>query len=297
MNTFFETNINELTTLDNKANKWLIGYDTTLDDQAKFNLSKFVTTNADGYISTIDNAPIKILRATFSEQTEFLSKVAFINTVTSHTNRDVEVVQENDGEGFCFLVIKHDNSSQPIKSLTINLNTSDITVSKDLTVKGKITTPTVCLNRYNTLQKGGELSFARSVDNKAFWHNDCFGNTEIPALRWFHSGSVKLTLETNGTLTAAGDLAAFSDLKSKTNIKTIENALNKVIAMRGVEFEKLDDKTKHVGVIAQEIEAVLPQVVREVNGLKTVAYGNVVGVLIEAIKELSSQVNELKKQS
>lgn len=296
MNTFFETNIKELTTLDNKSNKWLIGYDTTIDEQAKFNLSKFVTTDADGFISTQDNAPIKLLRASFSEQTEFSSKAVF-KTLTSHFNENVEVVQENNGQTFCFLIIKHDDSAEQTKAVTVNLNTSNVDIAKDLHVKGKIATPSICLSRYNTLQKGGELSFARSIDNKAFWHNDCFGINEYPVLRWFHSGSVKLNLDPNGTLTASGDLAAFSDVKSKTNIKTIENALSKVISMRGVEFEKLDDKTKHVGVIAQEIESVLPQVVREVNGLKTVAYGNMVGVLIEAIKELSKQLNELKAET
>ena len=293
MNTFFDTNIKELTTVDNKSNKWLIGYDTTLDDQAKFNLSKFVTTDADGFISTQDNALIKILRASFSEYAEFNSKAVF-KTAISHFSENVEVIQENNDETFCFSIRKHDDPSQQTQAITVNLNTSNVDIAKELHVKGKIATPNVCLNRYNTLQKGGELSFARPIDNKEFWHNDCFGINEFPVLRWFHSGSVKLNLDPNGTLTASGDLAAFSDVKSKTNIKTIENALSKVINMRGVEFEKLDDDTKHIGVIAQEIESVLPQVVREVNGLKTVAYGNIVGVLIEAIKDLSKQLNELK---
>ena len=293
MNTFFDTNIKELTTVDNKSNKWLIGYDTTLDDQAKFNLSKFVTTDADGFISTQDNALIKILRASFSEYAEFNSKAVF-KTAISHFSENVEVIQENNDETFCFSIRKHDDPSQQTQAITVNLNTSNVDIAKELHVKGKIATPNVCLNRYNTLQKGGELSFARPIDNKEFWHNDCFGINEFPVLRWFHSGSVILNLDPNGTLTASGDLAAFSDVKSKTNIKTIENALSKVINMRGVEFEKLDDDTKHIGVIAQEIESVLPQVVREVNGLKTVAYGNIVGVLIEAIKDLSKQLNELK---
>ena len=294
MNTFFD--IKELTTLDNKSNKWLIGYDTTLDDEAKFNLSKFVTTDADGFISTIDNAPIKILRASFSEEVEISSKVVFKPSILDF-GKQLELIQENIGEAFCFLVTNNNADSEPRETLTIDLNTSNINILKDLNVEGKVNTSNICLKRQNSLQKGGELSFARSIDNNPFWHNDCFGNNEMPSLRWYNSGSNRLNLDANGTLTASGDLAAFSDLKFKTNVKTIKNALDKVISMRGVEFEKTDDHTQHIGVIAQEVETILPQVVREVDGVKTVAYGNMVGILIEAIKELSKQLNELKAET
>jgi hypothetical protein len=83
----------------------------------------------------------------------------------------------------------------------------------------------------------------------------------------------------------------------KENIVTIDSALNKVEQMRGVYFNKIDDetKTRNVGVIAQEMEEVLPEVVytRE-DGMKSVAYANIVGVLIEAIKELKAEIDILK---
>ena len=69
--------------------------------------------------------------------------------------------------------------------------------------------------------------------------------------------------------------------------------------MRGVTFERTDDEGRtSMGVIAQEIEKIIPEVVREDNSedkIKSVAYGNMVGVLIEAIKELKSEIEELKK--
>ena len=99
-----------------------------------------------------------------------------------------------------------------------------------------------------------------------------------------------------GTFTASGDICAYSDASLKTNIETIEGALGRVEAIRGVTFERIEDGSTSVGVVAQELEAVLPEAVHtDANGTKMVAYGNVTGLLIEAVKELSAQVAELKK--
>lgn len=95
-----------------------------------------------------------------------------------------------------------------------------------------------------------------------------------------------------GSITAVGNVSAYSDERLKTNVRTVDNALDKVSQMRGVYFDK-DDKAS-VGVIAQEMEKVLPEVVED-GEYKSVAYGNIVGVLIEAIKELKAEIEELKK--
>ncbi len=105
------------------------------------------------------------------------------------------------------------------------------------------------------------------------------------------------TLDVNGTIRATGDVIAYSDERVKENIKTIDNSLEKVNQLRGVEFNKIGEDKKSIGVIAQEIEKVIPEVVYEdKDGMKSVAYGNITGVLIEAIKELKTEVEELKKQ-
>jgi hypothetical protein len=104
-------------------------------------------------------------------------------------------------------------------------------------------------------------------------------------------------LDVSGTIRATGDVIAYSDIRVKENIKTIDNALNKVKALRGVEYNKIDNTEKSIGVIAQEIEEVIPQVVKEDDqGMKSVAYGNITAVLIEAIKEQQKQIDELKNQ-
>lgn len=98
-------------------------------------------------------------------------------------------------------------------------------------------------------------------------------------------------VEVNGTLTAT-EVTATSDERLKSDIQTIDNALDKVMNMRGVSYTKQAEKG--IGVIAQEIEKVLPEVVTD-GEYKSVAYGNIVGVLIEAIKEQQKQIDELKK--
>jgi len=104
-------------------------------------------------------------------------------------------------------------------------------------------------------------------------------------------------LDVSGTIRATGDVIAYSDIRVKENIKTIDNAIDKVKALRGVEYNKIDSTEKSIGVIAQEIEEVIPEVVREDDqGMKSVAYGNITAVLIEAIKEQQKQIDELKKQ-
>jgi len=104
-----------------------------------------------------------------------------------------------------------------------------------------------------------------------------------------------------GTITASGDITAYSDIRVKENIEVIENALEKVKAIRGVTFNRTDlenDKgARHAGVIAQEVLEVLPEVVRTNDkGMYSVAYGNMVGLLIEGMKEQQLQIEELKNK-
>ena len=112
---------------------------------------------------------------------------------------------------------------------------------------------------------------------------------------WYINGGQELTLNSSGDLTATGNVTAYSDERLKTNIHTVEDALNMVCDMRGVFFEK--DGQPSVGVIAQEMQKSLPEVVHDDGEYLSVAYGNIVGVLIEAIKELKYEVEELRNAS
>ena len=96
---------------------------------------------------------------------------------------------------------------------------------------------------------------------------------------------------------ALGKSLPSSDERLKENIHTIQDPLKKVSALRGVTFDFKEDKKKQIGVIAQEVEKIIPEVVGEnYDGYKGVQYGNLVGLLIEAIKEQQEQINELKNE-
>jgi len=108
---------------------------------------------------------------------------------------------------------------------------------------------------------------------------------------------------TNGNIVTVGDITAFgtvSDRNRKENIVKIENALDKVSQISGYTFNYIGDDTPMTGVIAQELEEVLPEVVYETEAVdgtqsKAVRHGNIVGLLIESIKELKAEIEELKK--
>jgi len=121
-------------------------------------------------------------------------------------------------------------------------------------------------------------------------------------------------LTVTGSITATGDITAFStsDARLKTNVETINNALDKVASLRGITYSwnemglsSFDVEPvppylmdREVGLIAQEVQEVLPEVVvTRTNGYLAMRYERVVPLLVEAIKELRQQVNELRKVS
>ena len=101
-----------------------------------------------------------------------------------------------------------------------------------------------------------------------------------------------------GNILASEDVTAYSDESLKTDISTISGAINIVTQLRGVNYTKKSTQRDSTGVIAQEVQKVLPSVVHEdpATGLLSVAYGNMIGVLIEAVKEQQDEIVELKQQ-
>lgn len=127
---------------------------------------------------------------------------------------------------------------------------------------------------------------------------------------WYLDGNLDMRLESDGDLHADGDIVAYStttsDERLKTDITVVENALEKVKSIRGVEFTYINDGKRSAGVIAQEVEKVLPQAVREKalplqmgvedeTEYKVLQYDQLHALLIEAVKELSNEIEELKR--
>lgn len=126
------------------------------------------------------------------------------------------------------------------------------------------------------------------------WFLDTSGNVG------FFDNSRSLTRfqsDTSGNFTATGNVAAYSDKRLKTNIETIDNALARVKKLSGVTYNRKDIEqgVRHMGLIAQDVQRVAPETVRTgPDGYLSVAYGNLVGLLVEAVKELASEVETLK---
>jgi len=100
---------------------------------------------------------------------------------------------------------------------------------------------------------------------------------------------------TFASIVSSGNVTAYSDLKLKTEIHTIKNPLDMVTKLRGVNYKWLNNGQPDIGVIAQEVEEVIPEIVKETDdGIKTVDYGRMVCVLIESIKELNAKVKILE---
>jgi hypothetical protein len=109
--------------------------------------------------------------------------------------------------------------------------------------------------------------------------------------------SAALVIASNGYVTMQYGFGFTSDERIKTNIKTIENALDKTLLLRGVEYNdfRIEPERKRIGLIAQEVELIVPEVVRtDDNGMKSIEYQNLIGLLVEAIKDQQKQINELK---
>ena len=130
------------------------------------------------------------------------------------------------------------------------------------------------------------------VQDKDFIVKGNDGGSQIAALT--------LDMSAAGAATFNNDITAFSDRRLKTDIEPITNALPKVMQMQGVYYKRNDveDAREQIGVIAQDMEAIVPEVVLTADDdmqTKSVDYGKLCAVLIESIKELKAEIDELKK--
>jgi hypothetical protein len=101
------------------------------------------------------------------------------------------------------------------------------------------------------------------------------------------------SVDANGDFTATGNLTANSDIRLKRDLHVIPHAVDKVRRLTGYTFTRIDSGARQTGLIAQDVERVLPEAVLQGEHL-SVAYGNLVGLLVEAIKELDLELSKLK---
>lgn len=116
---------------------------------------------------------------------------------------------------------------------------------------------------------------------------------------WKNSANTNVMyVDNSGNLVASGDVTTNSDVMLKENIVNIENAIDMVKSLNGVTFTRKSDPNhkRSIGLIAQDVEELIPEAVAENGGIKSVAYGNLVAVLVEAIKEQQKEIDELKEK-
>jgi hypothetical protein len=147
--------------------------------------------------------------------------------------------------------------------------------------------------RYPLLADGiNPATTAQYIDNNGLVYNtntNCLGiGSTTPTSRLDIIGDVKVV----GIVTAS-DFNSSSDIKLKTNIKTITNPIEKVLQISGVNFNWKETGKASMGVIAQEVEKVLPELVSDADP-KSVNYNGLIGLLIECIKDQQRQIDELK---
>jgi hypothetical protein len=136
-----------------------------------------------------------------------------------------------------------------------------------------------------TIDSAGVMEIGRYID----FHNTD-GDTTDYTYRIDNTSTGNLSF--SGNITAVGNVTTNSDEKLKENVITIKNALDKVLSLRGVEYDRIDSGEHQIGLIAQEVEKIIPEVVYG-DETKSVAYANLVSLLIEAIKEQQTEINNL----
>ena len=177
-------------------------------------------------------------------------------------------------------------------------NTGD-TASGDITFSGGTGAVTLAANSDIRATTGTWTGEAGSNTGKIQYHSNHWYFQSQSSWHFRNgSGTNRVSIDSSGNLSANGTVTASSDIKLKKNISTIDNALDKVNLLRGVEFDYIENGNHNIGVIAQEVEAVLPDLVHtnEETDTKSVAYSNLTAVLIEAVKELTAEVNTLKAE-
>ena len=200
-----------------------------------------------------------------------------------------------------------DDNITTAKVLDANITTAKIADDAITTAKildANVTTAKLADDSVTAAKVASDL---RAVQYIGLDSTDYMSFTDNTQIDLYINNSNEFRFEADGDFHADGDVIAYStttpsDERLKENVKVIENPLEKLDKLRGVTFDWIDREDKRSGgIIAQELEKVMPELVREVDSLKNedsfkaVDYNGLIGLLIEAVKELSDKCNNCKK--
>ena len=224
----------------------------------------------------------------------------------ARSNIDVYSTGESDG--------RYLNESSNLSDLSNNLTArSNLDVYSKADVYTKSQTDTKYAQRSNNLSDLQSSATARSnldvyskgesngrylgTNDKADDSNELDGLNSSQFLRSDQSDTMSGNLDVNGNIVADGNITANSDRRLKKDLTLIPQAIEKVRQLSGYTYTRIKDGSRNTGVVAQEVQKVLPEAVqKDKDGILSVAYGNMVGLLIEAIKEQQTQIDRLKRR-
>ena len=218
-----------------------------------------------------------------------------LNVTASPSFTDVYVADQilHTGDTDCYIQFHATDQWRVVTggAERLEVNNSAVTVAGVLNVRSAID---LADNDILRLGSGDDCEFFCNGSHMYMDLNSGIGNFYIR-----DGSTTRYTFDDNGSFTATGNVTAYSDVRLKDEIEVIDDALAKVNQLRGVTFVRTDEEElgRQTGVIAQEVEAVLPEAVLTADddiGTKSVAYGNMVGLLIEAVKELTARVEDLE---
>tara|TARA_Y100000004_G_scaffold32506_1_gene34154 strand:+ start:490 stop:1221 length:732 start_codon:yes stop_codon:yes gene_type:complete len=220
-------------------------------------------------------------------------------SATAGSNTDINGVDIGEGTAPSNI----NNALRALGALLKNMDTGASTLTSPVMTNatiGGLTYPSSdgTANQFLKTNGSGTLSFDtvtlttinNNADNRIITGSGTADTLEAEANLTYNGSTLAVTgaITASTTITASGNITAFSDVRLKSDVATIDNALDKVMNLRGVTYTKSAEKG--MGVIAQEVEKVIPEVVSD-GEYKSVAYGNMVGLLIEAVKELKTQLD------
>ena len=230
-----------------------------------------------------------------------------------------EMIFSNNGDTFATVAAYRDTAdnkgalyfqTQGASGFTTKMiirNSARIEMSADVTMSGSVGIGETTLQRKFNLYDGTDTwTRVRCGASTADWLHGIAGSDHT--YKWYNQSSNggvgnKMALATSGALTVSSDVVAYgspSDKRLKENIKPIESALDKAMKLQGVTFDWKESDSilkikEDIGFIAQDVQKVIPELVREnEDGMLSMRHQGIAPILLEAIKELKAEIEELK---
>lgn len=303
-----------ISTANTNLRNYTDGAISTANNNLRLYTNSVVTANN---LASTNYANATFVRLTSASQTVTGDFVVSGNFTVSGTTTTVNTQELNVADSIITLNSDVAPSTTPSESAGVSVNRGS---AANTSIIWNEATDRWTFTNDGTVYSNIGSAAAESYANSAFLHaNSAFGkanssinltdDTTTNATRYISftpstSGSIgaltvsstKLSFNPSSGRVTATDFFASSDRNLKTDIETIENALTLVNKLRGVTFTWKESGVPGMGVIAQEAEEIIPEVVYEVDGVKSVSYGNLIGLLIESIKELTQEVDYLKQK-